>query len=419
MTMADMCVSHCLLSCGPEEKNSFAVAHCNFHLRPGDCDKDEALVENWAKGNGLPFHKADFDTLSYSKEKGVSIEMAARELRYTFFAKICAEQGYDAVAVAHNANDNAETLLLNLLRGTGMKGLCGISPDSVACFGGYPLRVIRPLLGVDREHIEAYATIHHIPFRTDSTNSENEYKRNKIRNQVFPLLKEINPSFISTLGTDMEHFIQASRALDNLYNNIKGSFISEKNDSSIEISSEALLKIQDWEYHLYRALEQQGFNKEIISSATRLLKDNSRTFAGKNFICQGKRLSSTRTGFIISKEEAASVKTEFVYDIIPYSEGIDLKTTKERTVVDAENMPSRWEIRPWKEGDWFIPFGMKGRKKVSDYFTDKHFSLPQKESARILAEKDSSRILAILGERIDEKMRVTEATRTVMIISVK
>lgn len=417
MTMADMCVSHCLLSCGPEEKNSFAVAHCNFHLRPGDCEQDEALVENWAKGHGLPFHKADFDTESYAREKGLSIEMAARDLRYTFFAKTCAELGYDAVAVAHNANDNAETLLLNLLRGTGMRGICGMSKDSRAVFGGRELRIIRPLLGIDREHIEAYACVHHVPYRTDKTNAENEYKRNKIRNQVFPLLKEINPSFVKTLGQDMEHFRQATETLDHLYNNIKGNFVHVTPEGGAEIDTDALALRDDWKYMLYRILEEYGFNQDVIIGASSLMEDHGRTFAGKEFHSDRYRLISASGKFIISPLEEEKFKGLYTIETEPYLPGMDLKTTPYRTIVDSDNMPHEWEIRPWKEGDWFIPFGMKGRKKISDYFTDRHFSLLQKESARVLAEKDSSRILAILGERIDEKMRVTEATRTLLIIS--
>lgn len=414
MTMADMCVSHCHLCL---EADSFAIAHCNFHLRPGDCDEDEALVENWAAEHGLPFHKTDFDTEVYARENHQSIEMAARELRYGWFAQLCETFGYDCVAVAHNANDNAETLLLNLLRGTGLRGITGMSEATTATFGGLKLNIIRPLLNTDREHIEAYAKVHHVPFRNDRTNAENDYKRNKLRNRVFPILKEINPSFVRTFCQDMEHFRQACDALDHLYNNKRGRVLHQNDDGSAEIDILALASIDESQYVLYRILEEYGFNSEVIRSATSLLESGERTFSGKTFTSQSHRLISASGKFIISALGNGPAGRSHTTQVLPYSEGTNLKTSANRTVLDYDRLPSKWEIRLWKEGDWFVPFGMKGRKKLSDYFTDRHYDILKKQSSYVLAEKDSSHILAILGERIDEKMRVTSATRTLLIIS--
>ena len=185
----------------------FAIAHCNFGLRGADSDADEAMVRSWADGYGIPCHVKHFRTADYAAAEGISIEMAARRLRYHWFGELCREHGYEAVAVAHNANDNAETLLLNLLRGTGLKGITGMKAESTIPdpdFADIPL--LRPLLGLTREELEAFAREHGLPWREDATNAENGYKRNKLRNLVFPVFREINPSFVRTLNRDMERF---------------------------------------------------------------------------------------------------------------------------------------------------------------------------------------------------------------------
>jgi len=202
--------SMCLAEKVRLEGGPFAIAHCNFGLRGEESDGDEAFVKEWAEKHGIPLHVKRFETEACAAREGISIEMAARRLRYHWFGQLCREHGYEAVAVAHNANDNAETLILNLLRGTGPKGITGMKaegriPDQD--FSDIPL--LRPLLGMTREEIEAFATEHGLSWREDRTNACNDFKRNKIRNQVFPLFKEINPSFIQTLNSDMERFQEA------------------------------------------------------------------------------------------------------------------------------------------------------------------------------------------------------------------
>ncbi len=197
--------SMCLAEKARLEGGPFAIAHCNFGLRGKESDGDEEFVCNWARSHGIPCHVRRFETRSYAASKGISVEMAARRLRYHWFGELCRKQGYEGVAVAHNANDNAETLLLNLLRGTGLRGLIGMKargfiPDPD--FSDIPL--LRPLLGMTRQEIEEFAALHSLPWREDATNAHNDFKRNKIRNLVFPVFREINPSFIQTLNRDME-----------------------------------------------------------------------------------------------------------------------------------------------------------------------------------------------------------------------
>lgn len=185
----------------------FAVAHCNFGLRGKESDGDEAFVRNWGDAHGILCHVRRFETSAYAASQGISIEMAARRLRYHWFGELCREHGYSGVAVAHNANDNAETLILNLLRGTGLRGLTGMKADGFIPdpeFTDVPL--YRPLLSMTRADIEAFAAEHGLTWREDATNAFNDYKRNKIRNLVFPVFREINPSFVETLNRDMERF---------------------------------------------------------------------------------------------------------------------------------------------------------------------------------------------------------------------
>jgi len=220
----------------------FAVAHCNFGLRGADSDGDEALVKSKAAALGAVCHVKRFDTQAFAAAEGISIEMAARRLRYHWFGELCQEFGYTAVAVAHNANDNAETLLLNLLRGTGVRGILGMKasgfiPDPE--FGHIPL--LRPLLGMTRADIEAFAAEHNLQWREDATNALNDYKRNKIRNLVFPVFKEINPKFVEVLNRDMERF--ASEIPESTYpSGINPSCHSERSEEYIFIINE-----EDWD----------------------------------------------------------------------------------------------------------------------------------------------------------------------------
>ena len=199
--------SMCLMEKVREEGGPFAVAHCNFGLRGSESDGDEAFVREQAARHGIPCHVKQFDTEAFASAEGISIEMAARRLRYHWFGELCREHGYTAVAVAHNANDNAETLILNLFRGTGLKGITGMKAEGFLPdpdFADIPL--LRPLLEMTREEIVAFAREHGLNWREDSTNAQTDYKRNKIRNLVFPVFATINPSFVQTLNRDMERF---------------------------------------------------------------------------------------------------------------------------------------------------------------------------------------------------------------------
>ena len=333
----------------------FAVAHCNFRLRGAESDSDEALVRSWAVSHGATCHVKSFDTTVYAQENKISIEMAARRLRYHWFGELCREHGYSAVAVAHNANDNAETLILNLLRGTGLKGLTGMKAEGFIPdpdFADIPL--LRPLLGMTREEIEAFATEHNLTWREDATNAQNEYKRNKIRNLVFPVFREINPSFIQTLNEDMQRFSEGMEVLSP--------------ESSLRDPSHP------------------------SDGPLPLMRPRVATDSGD---------STSMPSYSISQEEWDGTR--------------EVKQPEGELIMDADKFDGVLEFSSWETGDWIKPLGAPGKKKLQDWFTDHHIPADEKPFVKLLrSAKDPHHILAIAGWCIDHSLRVTPRTKRII-----
>lgn len=402
------------------------VANCNFHLRGKESDGDSEMVGDWCKAHDVRLVRKDFDTESYARDNGISIEMAARDLRYRWFAEVCEAEGCSALAVAHNANDNAETLLLNLLRGTGINGLSGMPESGKIPVPGYSgdAKLIRPLLGITRAEIEAYVEENGIPYREDSTNAETEYKRNKLRNLVFPVFSEINPSFLDTLSREMAHFSQASRVLDDYYA-IYGESLIHKTDDRLSVDLGALMAEPHRDYVLYRLLSGYGFNASQLEEISSLVQSD-RQRAGKVFLSGNYRVSFT-TGTMVIDEPGSfreiAVAGPGKYDgfevsVRPWPCGMDLKQPEGILIMDSAAVRFPFIVRSWKDGDHIRPLGMKGEKKLSDMFVDLHYSIPEKEKALVLAEsRASSKILALLGRRIDDSVKVTSATKEIIVIS--
>lgn len=264
----------------------FAVAHCNFHLRGEDSDSDEALVAAWCGRNGVRYHKADFDTEQYASSHNVSIEMAARELRYDWFASLCRENGYYGVAVAHNANDNAETLILNLLRGTGLRGVTGMQTESVVPVTKDELsgvRLLRPMLSFSREQIEEYVAANSLEYHDDRTNAETVYKRNRIRHLVFPVFESLNPSFLTTFAREMNAFSEVQEIADDYFISVRDGVCEPAGkDEVLRVNAVRLCHLKHYKYVLYRLLEAYGFRDRLLEPVVRLL-ESGKTFSGKVF----------------------------------------------------------------------------------------------------------------------------------------
>ena len=346
----------------------FAIAHCNFGLRGAESDADEAFVRDWASSHGVVCHVKRFETASWAAEHKVSIEMAARQLRYHWFGELCRDHNYEAVAVAHNANDNAETLILNLLRGTGLRGITGMKASGLIPdpdFADIPL--LRPLLGMTREDIEAFAAEHGLSWREDCSNAQNEYKRNKIRNLVFPVFKEINPSFIETLNEDMKRFFEAI-----------GTDIPETIGPSVLVPPTA-----------------SG------SGPLPFMWPRAATVSGMSV-----PIASTYIDYSITEEEWDGTET--------------VKQPAGELILDADKFDGVLEFSSWETGDWIKPLGAPGKKKLQDWFTDHHIPADEKPFVKLLrSAKDPHHILAIAGFCIDHSVRVTSRTKRILRIREK
>ena len=469
-----MCLADLWLRCFGA--GSFALAHCNFHLRGEESDGDEALVTKWAEENGVRMHRVDFDTVGYAAENGVSIEMAARELRYRWFGELCQEHGYEAVVVAHHADDNAETLVLNMVRGAGLKGLTGMKAvSSLPCGNGV---LLRPMLTFTRKQIEGHVFAWKVPYREDSTNSSVEYRRNSIRHEVFPLFERMNPSYVRTLNREMTYLSDASSIVEewckgNLQHvlvplpseqNSHLSFRPSEASGEISISIPRLLEIPQWRYLLYYILEPYGFNASALESLENLLMSD-RTISGKRFESSGYVLRTERQSLVVVPKMAGQAGHDvpghpahdvpghpahdvdvnpdqigdpfvpvrgagayhcngrrFVVEVLPWSAEMPLQQPAGTLIFDADKLKFPFVCRGWRSGDWMIPLGMKGKKKLSDMFADLKYSSLDKSGALVLIDcagdrAEKQHIAALLGVRIDDHYKVTCATTSIIRIT--
>ena len=438
MCLADLWVR----AFGPE---SCAMAHCNFNLRGEDSNADEALVTEWAQSHGIRLHKVSFDTTQYASENGVSIEMAARELRYRWFGELCLEHGYAAVVVAHHADDNAETMVLNMVRGAGLKGLTGMKPvSSIPYVDG--LLLLRPLLTFTRKQIEGHAFAWKVPYREDKTNSSVEYRRNSIRHEVFPLFERMNPSYVRTLNREMAYLNDASDIVEDWCRSQLPHVIARSEATwqsvPLTISIPSLLSIPQWRYLLYYILEPYGFNSATLESLESLLISD-RTVSGKRFESEEYVLLTEReTLEVIKKAEDVSHDStgdpfmvaripgtyhvngsRIVVERLLWTSDMSLRQPEGTMILDAAKLRFPFVLRKWRSGDWMIPFGMKGKKKISDLFTDLKYSHIQKERAVILVDMkgdfaEQQHVAGVAGVRIDDRYKVTDNTETILRITI-
>ena len=428
---------------GAPSPPEIAVAHCNFHLRGAASDADAALVRGWAERNGVRFFLADFNTRKYAAFRRMSIEMTARELRYTWFARVCRQHGYAAVAVAHNRNDNAETLVLNLLRGTGIRGMAGMRPVSVvpgSAGTGEAVPLLRPLLGFSRKDIQEYALSRGVEWREDSTNAGSACKRNCIRNEIFPLFEKLNPSFLDALSRDMENLRQVQGIAEDY---VAAAFprVAEQteNGAGMTIGIRELKAVKHWEYVLRTLLAPYSFTPSDISDLCRLLREGE-TVSGKTFRAEGHSLVTTPTGLVVGRAGRSGVPAEelsvegpgeyscngvkFAVSVENFRPGMPLKPPPGSLLFDGAALPFPFTVRGWREGDWMHPLGLRtssgkpARKKLSDLFTDLKTGLPGKEKALVVSG-EGSHVLALLGCRIDDSVRVTDTTASLTRIRLK
>ena len=495
-----MCMAEIFVRRYPCER--LAIAHCNFNLRGEESDGDEQLVRRWAEEHGVRIHVQSFDTKGFAREHGVSVEMAARELRYRWFAELCVSEGYDEVAVAHNANDNAETLLLNLLRGSGMKGLTGMSAVSPLPYSeGVTARLVRPLLDMTRKQIEGFALANGVRYRNDSTNFSSEYKRNMLRNEAFPVFEKVNPSVVRTLNREMGYFAEANEIVADYCRKEIEDICHPEEQGDVRISYQALLSKKHWRYLLYHILEPYGFNSAVLASIEDLLSSD-RTVSGKRFDSKDHTVLMERDHMHVvpliagragndvlchaqpdsvrhaqpdslcpaqpdtvrhaqpdslrhaqpdtlrhaqpdtlrhARPDRASADAfmpvrgagtyhvngrAFKIEVVEWTSDMPLKQPDGVLIFDAAKLKFPFVMRGWRDGDWLIPFGMKGKKKVSDLFADLKYDSVMKASAVMISDvqtegmADSRHIAGVAGVRIDDRYKVSSSTRSVIRISV-
>lgn len=411
MTMADLFLHSAL-------RPSLAVAHVNFGLRGAESEGDEALVRRWCKASGVPCFVKRVETFKHASERGISIEMAARELRYGWFAELCREQGFTHLAVAHNLDDHAETLLLHLLRGTGLRGLAGIR-EAAPLPGADGVQVIRPLLGFSRQEIEAYAVRAGVEFRVDATNADTSIPRNRIRHEVFPQLAAVNPSFRQTFRREMRHFAQAEEILNMVYEGGRSECCHLEGEVlHFDIAELLDMAVPGW--WLWRLLEEYGFNTAQIEQIEASLNAQS----GKEFRSATHRLVKDRTELRVYPLSGPddTDRTDRL-DVRTFAMTPDFNPKKKPEgvlFVDADKVRLPLSARAPKPGDRFRPFGMHfGSRLLSDFFTDLKLDLEQKRRETVVTMQNTDGdeiIVAILGRRIDDRFKVTAATRTVVAI---
>ncbi|GAB6012621.1 tRNA lysidine(34) synthetase TilS [Viscerimonas tarda] len=390
------------------------VAHCNFHLRGEESDRDETFVRSYCAENSFEFHSVSFDTYACMKEKAVSLEMAARELRYNWFEEISQKHGVSKIAVAHHLDDSVETFLINLVRGTGIKGLTGISPENG--------KIIRPLLCLTRSELLDYLSENSLSFVEDSSNAEDVYLRNKIRLNIIPLLKEINPSINRTINQTSLHL----QAIDAIYRQHISEII-DKVFRNNEIDIQLLMESENPESVLFEILHPYSFNAATIGNVLQ----SANGLSGKVFFADNYRLVKDRNKFILEEkagkkagyfyidEDTTTINTPVKLVIEQRKKEKDFRPEKNsnKIAVDKSTLTFPLHIRKWKQGDRFIPFGMKGSKKLSDYFSDHKFSLIDKENTWLLCNADDS-IIWIIGERADERFKVSGSSVDILEIEV-
>ena len=395
------------------------AVHCNFHLRGPESDRDQDFVTGLCKKNGVELTVCNYDTLSYAKQKGISVEMAARELRYADFERIMQECGASAVCIAHHRDDSVETILLNLIRGTGLKGLTGIKPRNG--------NIVRPLLCVSRQEIEDWLKQIGQPYVTDSTNLETDYTRNKIRLQLLPVMRDINPSVDSSINLTASHLQQAyafySQAIRKAINEV-----TTADGMQLTINIGKLSQSPSVQGILFEILSPLGFNDAQITDIASSLNSQP----GTVFRSATHQVTKERNAFIVSPidsndfqpltltlEPGASIT-------LPDGRTVTATTAPAGTPISASPDVATFDasllqggtltIRRWQQADRLIPFGMKGSKLVSDLLTDSKVSATTR-SKQLVATFNND-IIWIVGIRTDNRYRVTARTTTQFILSI-
>ena len=392
------------------------AAHCNFHLRGEESDRDEDFCKNLCRELDIKLHLAHFDTQTNASLHGISIEMAARNLRYNYFEALLKDINASAVCVAHHKDDSAETLLLNLARGAGIEGLTGIKSKNN--------RIVRPFLCVRRNEIINYLEQQNQSFVTDSSNLVNDVQRNKIRLDVMPLLQTINPLVVEHLNQTGEYVEEATVILNTALEQMQDRVVLLKTEEQTIVDIERLDKEQSSSYLLWYILKNYGFNAAQIkqiscglktsvgrvweSSTHALTINNNKIIVEPLFTCDTKEYRLIEEGlYHLNSKLSIEIKKE------PYSIDSGFSKDSKDIWIDADKAAFPLSVRLIKEGDRMVPLGMKGTKLISDMLTDTKVSYFDRQRQYVLLNNDQQ-IIWLLGRRIDDRYKITSSTKTVL-----
>ena len=380
------------------------VVHCNFQLRGTDSDGDEMLVRETCQDSYIPYFIEKFDTLEFAKENKLSIQLAARKLRYDWFQEIIS-LGFDYVLTAHHLDDSVETFLINFIRGTGLEGLTGIPTQNG--------NIIRPLLAFSRLEIENYAQENQIKWREDSSNASDKYFRNKLRHDIVPILKELNTGFLDSFQNTLHHLQQAESLVDDASRLVYEKVVEEK-ENQLEIHLKPLLQFENYKAYLYQWLKAYEFSawndiydlveaqsgKQVFSETHVLLKDRE-----KLILTERKSIDKSEVFIIESLDSKVNIPLK-----LRFYKGVNIFETNSNCIfVDENKLKFPLTIRKWQEGDYFYPAGMNGKKKLSKYFKDEKYSLLDKENQWLLCSEDQ--IVWVIGKRADDRFTSKETTQ--------
>ncbi len=402
---------------------NFGVAHCNFQLRAAEADGDQDFVDVHCRKHNIPFHTVSFNTTEYAQEQKLSIQMAARELRYNWFDRILKQENYQLIATAHHKGDVVETFFINLSRGTGIRGLSGIKTKNG--------ELIRPILFANRKQIDAFATDQNILFREDSSNASVKYLRNKIRHDIIPAFEEMFPNYSDTVLANIERLKEVEEIFHSAVAEQKKHIVAEERDKTV-IDITRLKKLSPLSTYLFEFLRPFDFNSDTIddiiaclhkhpgrqffSTTHRLIKDREKLIVlpldDDSFLEYLVERNETEVHLRYQKSDELHMQISLLKEIQDFRIPNDNLTG----AFDAEKIQFPLKLRKWEKGDIFFPLGMPRKKKVSDFFSDNKFSIDQKEETWLLTSK--GKIVWIVGHRIDDRFKITDKTKKVLLLNV-
>ena len=407
MVLADLCL---------KSELNIALAHCNFKLREAESDKEEAFVSNYAKTHKLTFFTKHFNTTHFADTSKISIQMAARELRYNFFDELCDSQQFDTILTAHHADDNLETFFINLSRGSGIDGLTGIPKING--------KIARPLLPFSRNQIYEYAKTHNIQWCEDSSNASLKYKRNALRHELIPVLKSIFPTILEALNTTQNNLIASQELLKNHIEDIENRVIKFSSLDEIHYTIEQLKLLNPLRSYIYPLFGKYGFTD--LDELYHLVDAQS----GKQIHSNTHSILKDRNVMILTPKSA--LKSDFFLSITDLEKEIKLSefgvhlnferesnlgnSSKNTLFLDHDKLQFPLVLRSWVEGDFFYPSGMNGKKKLSKYFKDEKLSLIQKSKVLLLCSNED--VVWVVGMRPDARFLATSNTKHILNVNV-